>query len=120
MSGTNTATNSPGAAVGEGNTAGITGSTVTIGSTVSQRSAQASALDELIKHTNASSLDAEQKAEAVRNLANVKEEVDEADTPDTGRIAKWLDRAKTIMGVGTAGAELLEKADSLFKLFGAN
>jgi phospholipase C len=120
MSGTNTATNSPGAAVGEGNRAGIKDSVVTIGATASERSAQVNAISQLIGHISASGLDPEPKADAVRNLNNVREEVDEAEVPDKGRIAKWLDRARSIMSLGAAGGELLEKANGVFKLFGYN
>jgi len=118
MSGANNATNSPGAAVGTGNTAGITGSVVTIGATVTERSAQMRAIDDLITNIKASGLDAEQKADAVRHLENVKEEVDETENPDKGRSARWLERSNKIISLSTAGADLIEKSSGLLRLFG--
>ena len=75
------------------------------------------AIEELIYHINASGLEAIKKTEAVHNLTNIKEEVNENEVPDRSRIARWLNKSKEIISVGTAGAELLEKADKVFKLF---
>jgi hypothetical protein len=119
MSGNNSASNSPGAAVGAGNTAGITGSVVIVGATESEREAQTSAIDALIERIKASGLAPEQKEEAARNLSNVKEEVTENETPDQGRIARWLSRAQQITQLGTAGAELFEKGEELYRQFGS-
>lgn len=119
MSGNNSATNSPGAAVGEGNTAGITGSVVIVGATPGEREAQGAAIDGLIERIKASGLAPEHKEEATRNLTNVKEEVTESDAPDKGRIARWLSRAQQITRLGTAGAELIEKGEELYRRFGS-
>ena len=119
VSGTYSATHSPGAAVGTNNQAGIIGSAVTIGATPVEREQQTSALEQLIAQIRLSPLGSEQKEEAVRNLSNVKDEVKE-DKADKGRIAKWLNRAREIIKVGAAGAELVQKGEEVFSMFGGS
>jgi hypothetical protein len=116
----NTATNSPGAALGRKNTAGVINSVVTIGASATERVSQVNAVSDLIERIKGSDLGDEQKAEAVRNLINVKEEVNEAQDPDKGRIAKWLSRSKDIIGIGVAGTDLIEKANDVFRMFGGS
>ena len=76
------------------------------------------AIDGLIERIKASGLAPDEKEEATRNLTNVKEEVTENETPDKGRIARWLGRAQQITKLGTAGAELIEKGEELYRQFG--
>jgi hypothetical protein len=119
MAANNTATNSPGAAVGSRNRAGIADSVVTVGATESERTAQVDAVQKLMAQIKASSLDDDNKAEALRYLANIKEEVAE-DSPDSGRIAKWLKGAGEVINVGTAGAALAQKVSDVVNMFGGN
>lgn len=60
-----------------------------------------------------------QRDDAIRNLENVKEELEEVDNPEPGRVSRWLERAKQAIQLGGLGFETVAAAKELFKLFGA-
>jgi hypothetical protein len=112
------AENSPGASVGIGNIAHIEGSAIIIGSSNEQRPRQGASVDALIKLVGASKLNEVDKATAVRQLENVKEEISSSGEPDRSVIAKYLGGFKSLLKNATAGAELYEAAKDVFSAFG--
>jgi hypothetical protein len=112
------AENSPGAAVGKHNKVEIEGSTITVGSSLSERNSQVESLKELTELLRASALAEEDKHNAIRNLENAREEIEENDKPQPDLIAKWLGKVKTILQTTSAGAELMGKAKAVLALFG--
>jgi hypothetical protein len=59
-----------------------------------------------------------ERDEAIRSLENVKEELEQVDQPESGRVSKWLERAKQAMQLGSLGSETVQAAKELFKVFG--
>ncbi len=109
------AVESPGAAVGKGNTTAIEGSTITIGSTLTAKNEQVNGLSELLELVRQSGL--ENKDDAVRQLTNAKEELADGDPPDAGLIARFLGKANHLLSLAEEGTELYEKASKVMQLF---
>jgi len=59
-----------------------------------------------------------ERDEAIRNFENVKEELEHVEQPETGRVARWLGRAKQAMQLGSLGYETVQAANELFRIFG--
>ena len=108
------ALNSPQALIGVGNEAD---NSLRIAITYRERKEQIDRLAELLEklRTEAASTD---RDEAVRNLGNVKEELEQSGAPDPSRVQKWLTRAKEAIQFGSLGRETVQAARELFKLFG--
>ncbi len=109
---------SPGAAVGKQNKVEIEGSTINVGSSISERNSQVESLKELTELVRASSLAEEDKHNVIRNLENAREEIEDNDKPQPDLIAKWLGKVKTILQTASAGAELMGSAKAVLALFG--
>ena len=109
------ADNSPGAAVGKGNTASIEGSTIIIGSTLNEKNEQVNGLSELIELVKHSEL--QNKDDAARYLVNAKEELIDGDPPDEGVIGQYLGKVKNIFALAEKGTEIYEKAKKVLDLF---
>lgn len=107
---------SPGAAVGKGNTAIIEQSRITIEPTPERRGDQIASLTELIALVAHSELDS--KDEAVRHLSNVREELSAEETPDSGVVAKYLNKAKEILALAETGSDILNKTNEVLGRFG--
>lgn len=115
---TYSADHSPGAAVGKGNTALIEGSTVTIGSTLTEKNEQVSGLTELIELVKRSEL--QNKEDVARHLANAKEELADGNPPNEGLIDQFLGKAKNILALADKGNRIYEKAKEVLALFNLN
>lgn len=59
-----------------------------------------------------------ERDEAIRSLENVKEELEHVEQPESGRVARWIERAKQAMQLGSLGHETVQAAKELFKAFG--
>ena len=99
---------SPGAAVGKNNTASIDRSTITIGSTLTEKNEQVDGLSELIELVTRSDL--QNRDDVARYLAKAKEELTDGDPPDAGFIGRYLGKAKDIFALAERGTEIYEKA----------
>ena len=69
----------------------------------------------MIELVRASQLSEGTKADAVRYLQNIHEEI-KSPAPDKGQIAKYLARFKSIFTLAVAGAEVYDKADKLLSI----
>lgn len=56
--------------------------------------------------------------EVVRNLENVKDELEQSDSPEPVRVAGWLEQARQALQLGSLGYETVQAAKELFRLFG--
>ena len=109
------ADNSPGAAVGKGNTAAIEGSSIITGSTLNEKNEQVNGLSELIELVKHSDL--QNKDDAARYLVNAKEELIDGDPPDERVIGQYLGKVKNIFALAEKGTEIYEKAKKVLDLF---
>jgi hypothetical protein len=112
------AENSPGAAVGNRNTASIEGSSIIIGSTIDERQVQTNSLKELAELIKSSSMADVDKHTAIRNIENAQEELSDSEKPDTSSIGKWLNRVKAILQTASVSAEIVAAAKPLLAMFG--
>lgn len=112
------AENSQNIAQGKGAKALTKGSTVLIGSTLTEKTKQVNALKELEGVIGEAQLPDETKQAAIRHVLNAREELEDSDNPNPDDIAKWLGRADTALKTAGAAAGLLEKAQGVFKMFG--
>jgi hypothetical protein len=110
-------TNSPLSTVGIGNTTRIEGSSIAVGTSIEQRQRQGASIGELLELVKTSKLlPKDDRDAAVRHLQNVQEQ-NSKDKPNTGVIAYSLEQLKSILTTAAAGAELAEKAKSVFDMF---
>lgn len=91
----------------------ISAGTVIIGSTYAEKSAQIDNLNALIEFLENNSSINESK-NAKRQFENIKEELTEEQNPDKGLIEKWLEKAKSLVGIAEKGSELFSKAKSVY------
>ena len=110
------ADHSPGAAVGKRNVARLEGSSITIGSIGEQRDRQIVSLTELIDLLSHSQL--ANKDDAVRYLANVREEINGKEPPDPGLVETFLNKTKSVLAVADKGSDIWKKANDVLSLFG--
>ncbi|MCY4389008.1 MAG: hypothetical protein OXC18_18095 [Desulfurellaceae bacterium] len=115
---TYSADRSPGAAVGKDNTASIEGSTITIGSTLTEKNKQVDGLSELIELVTRSEL--QNKEDAARHLTNVREELTDGNPPNEGLIDQFLGKAKNILALAEKGTGIYEKAKEMLAPFNLN
>jgi hypothetical protein len=108
------ALNSPQSVLGIEN---VARNTIRIAVTYKERKEQIDCLTDLLDRL-ASEVVEPERDEAIRNLTNVKEELEHTDQPDTGRVTSWLERAKQAIQLGSLGYETAQAAKELFKLFG--
>jgi hypothetical protein len=59
-----------------------------------------------------------ERDEVIRNLVNVKEELEHVDQPEPSRVTRWIENAKQAVQLGSLGYETVQAAKELFKLFG--
>ena len=109
-----TAMNSPQAVLGIENSSQ---NTIRIAVTYRERKEQIDGLSGIIERLLKEASDSE-RDEAIRNLVNVKEELEHIDPPEPSRVARWLERAKQAIQLGSFGHETVQAAKELFKLFG--
>ena len=110
--------NSAGAAVGKGNSVVVEGSTISIGSTHSERQEQISGLNELIGLVARSDLGS--KDDAVRQLTNAREELADTEIPNPGLIARYLAKARDALALAEMGTSICQKANQVLGLFGVS
>jgi len=58
--------------------------------------------------------------DVIRNFENVKEELEDVDQPEPGRVSRWLERAKQAVQLGGLGFETVQAIRELLKLFGVS
>ncbi len=85
--------------------------------TYKERKEQIDRLADLIERLTSEAPNVE-RDEAIRSLSNIKEELEVADQPDPSRVARWLEKAKQAIQLGSLGHEAVQAAKELFKLFG--
>ena len=107
---------SPGAAVGKRNATQLEATRITIGSAGEHRDRQLGSLTELIELLSRSQLAG--KDDAVRHLANVREEITAEEPPDPGLVEKFLDKAKSALVLADKGSDIWKKANEVLGLFG--
>jgi hypothetical protein len=108
------ALNSPQALVGHDNTAQ---NRIHIAEGYAERREQIKQVDELLARLQREPLSNERNG-VERNLANVKEELEDGTSPDASRVVKWLQSAKQLLQTGALGYETVFAAQELFKIFG--
>lgn len=108
------ALNSPQAVLGIENSSK---SSLRIAVTYKERKEQIDLLSELLRHLEKETPEPK-RDEAIRNLANVKEELEQVDSPEPSRVARWLDNAKQTIQLASLGEETVAAAKELFRLFG--
>ncbi|MCX5895880.1 MAG: hypothetical protein NTZ51_08640 [Proteobacteria bacterium] len=111
---TYSAVNSPQALIGNGSRAD---NSVRIALSFKELQEQIHGIDEiLVRLRNESAND--YRDEAVRNLKNVKEELEQANSPEPNRVAAWLEQARQALQFGSLGYETVQAAKELFRIFG--
>ncbi|MBU1702593.1 MAG: hypothetical protein KJ970_10670 [Candidatus Eisenbacteria bacterium] len=108
------AANSPQALVGTGNEAEYITS---IAHSFNEQQKQIQNIDILTEQLEKESPN-DELLEAIRYLKNLKEEIQEAKTPDHGRMKKWLEGIKQTIQASSLGIETIQAAEALFKQFG--
>jgi len=89
-----------------------------IGSSFKEKEEQVQLIKELMDALRSTQTDKPQKKDdAIRNFGNVSEELKEEANPDPSRIKKWLNKAKSCLGVLKLGKEVVDKAKELFESF---
>ena len=56
----------------------------------------------------------------IKDVEKVKDELQDEVQPDSARVAKWLERAKHTLKLGSLGQEVVSAAKELFSAFGIN
>ncbi|MEP7010621.1 MAG: hypothetical protein ABJC13_09890 [Acidobacteriota bacterium] len=111
---TYSATNSPQALLGDGNRAT---NSIRIAVSFRERQEQIAGLEELLVRLSEEPA-GENRDEAFRNVKNVKDELEQEDSPETSRVAKWLEKARQVIQLGSLGHQTVQAAKVLFQLFG--
>jgi len=91
---------------------------INIGQSFNEKNDRISQLDALIKHLEKVETEDEPARKAGRELSKVKDELAEAETPDSSAIARWMRRAKDLLSTAKIGAEVAEAAHKLYETFG--
>ena len=109
-----TAVNSPQALIGDGSRSE---SSIKIALSFKERQEQISKIDQMLLRLGKETA-GEQREEIIRNLQNVKDELENADSPEPSRVARWLERVRQALQVGSLGHETVQAAKELLRLFG--
>lgn len=108
------ANNSPLATLGNDN---LIENRVRIAVTYRERKEQISKISEVIERFK-NETKSQESDDAIRNLANIKEELELEESPDSGRLAKWLEKVKQAAQLGSFAQETVGAVKELIKLFG--
>ena len=95
----------------------LEGNVINIGSSHSERSELIAKLDSLLSAIESS--DVSSISKATRHVENIKEELEESDSPDKSTINKWLGKAKGFLVSAKQGSEVLGKAKEVYEAFGS-
>jgi len=112
------ANNSANVAQGDGHENNMEANNINIGSTFNERKELVEKIDDLISLIAGQECTDGNLTKANRQLASVKDELEDEDKPDKSSIAKWLGKAKSLLETAKEGSELLSKAKKVFALFG--
>ena len=93
-------------------------STIAIGSTLSEKNKQVSALKDLEKSIGDAELPDETRQKTLRHVQNAVEEMENSSNPDPDEVGKWLGRADTALKTAGAAAGLMEKLHGALEMFG--
>lgn len=94
----------------------IEGNTITIGSNHLEKDEQIKKIESLIELLSKEN-DLELN-KVKRNFENIKEEIEESESPDKSLIGKWLSKAKSILITAKEGTKLFDMAKDLYDSFG--
>ncbi len=111
---TNNAMNSPHALVGESNRAE---NSIQIAGSFNERKEQIRNLDELLVLLRKEP-SSEQKEEVIRNIGNIKDELQETEIPDTNRIAGWLNKIQIALQIAVLSPEVVTAVKGFFSSIG--
>lgn len=109
------ALNSPQAVLGIENSSSK--NSIRIAITYKERKEQIDLLSEVLRMLEKETPETE-RDQAIRNLSNVKEELEGIDPPEQTRVGRWLERAKQSIQMASLGEETVTAAKELFRLFG--
>ena len=111
---TYSALHSPHALLGDGSTAD---NSLRIAVSFAERRDQIEGIDRVLAllHDEAAG---KARDQAMHNLSSVKEELEGASEPETGRVAKWLERTRQALQIGGLGSETVRAARELLLQFG--
>ena len=90
---------------------------VRVAVTLKEKKEQIARISDLVDRIKAES-QSDEAISAIRNLVNVKEEIESEEAPDQARLSKWLEGAKQAIQLGSFGYETVSAAKELLKLFG--
>lgn len=90
---------------------------INIGSTFTEKKEQIGKIEELIAELKTNE-EIEGQQGAIRHLENIKEELEDSETPDKSLVSKWLSKASTIIGLAEKSSTLFAKAKAVFDSFG--
>ncbi len=107
------ALNSPQAVLGNKNDVE---STLHIAVTYHERKQQIAAIDDVLSRLKNESNEHD-CYQAIRNLENAKEELEQEERPEPNRLRRWLEAAKQTMQAGSFAHETVQAAKELFRTF---
>ncbi len=97
----------------------VTGTSISIADSFNDRKSQIAEITKLIEIIRLKENVEEEEIESVLfNLTNVKNEMEEEESPDPSRIHKWLQKVKNWLGMAKIGGEVLDQASKVFEEFG--
>jgi len=101
---------------GDGNTNSMGSATIHIGDTHAEKQDRIEGLENLIAFMKTNTFLSSEKV--VRQLENIKDELLEEKSPDTGAIEKWLSKARVLIKNSEQGSNLFNRAKTVFDSFG--
>ena len=111
---TYSAVNSPRALLGDGTTAD---NNLRIVVSFAERQNQIEDLDRVLALLRDEAA-GEARDKTIHNLMSVREELEGAPEPESGRVAEWLERTRQALQLGGLGHETIQAAKELLSLFG--
>lgn len=91
---------------------------IRIAHSFNERREQIEGLEQLIAAVRGSGADANTTGTVLRNLENVKEELETATAPDPTRVTKWLTRVKELVQTGALGYQVVDATKKVLAMFG--
>ncbi len=95
----------------------LEGNAVNIGSSHTERSEIIAKLDSLLSAIESDADTSIKKA--ARHVENIKEELEDAGSPDKSTISKWLGKAKGYLETAKKGSAVLKEAKEVYDAFGS-
>lgn len=111
------ASNSANVMQGDQQSGSIESGSINIGITHSQKTQQIQRIDDVISELN-KCIDDNQCQNAIRQFQNIKEELEDSENPDKNSIAKWLQKASSVLSFADKAPALLEKTKAVLEAFG--